>query len=83
MCQGLPSFTAEYKQYSGSILDNLVFYEVAVSTGYLADFLVLKDEGAFAIGKRSDAVALYDVNQEIARITPFIIERSGIDISSI
>ncbi len=79
----IDAFVTEYKRHSGRELKNLTFYEVVAGCRQLFDLLTLREGGALELAKRSDAAALYDVNQEIPRTASFIYQRTGIDTSSI
>ena len=74
-------FLTEYKRHSGRELKNLTFYEVVAGCKALFDLLTLRE------GKDSnrppEAIARWDVTQEIPKLASFIYQRTGIDISSI
>ncbi len=75
-------FIYAYKRYSGRDLENLASYGVIASVRQLSDLIVLKEAGAHASGKRSDAAKLFDLNTEIRKAAEFIQERTDIDLSA-
>ena len=71
------AFVEEYRQKSGRQLENLTFYEVMAGTRRLGEYLTLRDGMALDMNKRSDV----EVHEPMP--SDFIMERTGIDISSL
>ncbi len=78
---GIPAldkaFIEEYRQKSGRQLENLTFYEVMAGTRRLGEYLTLKDGMALDMNKRPDV----EVHEPMP--SDFILERTGIDVSSL
>ncbi|UCG70923.1 MAG: phosphotransferase family protein [Thermoplasmata archaeon] len=71
------AFIEEYRQKSGRQLKNLTFYEVMAGARRLGEYITLKDGRALDMSKRPDV----EVHESIP--SDFIMERTGIDISSL
>ena len=78
---GIPAldkaFVEEYQQKSGRKLENLLFYEVMAGTRRLGEYLTLRDGMALDMNKRPDV----EVREPMP--SDFIMERTGIDVSSL
>ena len=78
---GIPAldkaFVEEYRQKSGRKLENLLFYDVMAGTRQLGEYLTLEDGQVLDMNKRPDV----EVHEPLSE--HFILERTGIDVSSL
>jgi len=71
------AFIETYREKSGRQLENLTFYEVMAGTRRLGEYLTVKDGMALDMNKRPDV----EVHEPMP--SDFILERTGIDVSSL